>query len=205
MLSNNHVLANENLGLTGPGGDSIQQPGLLDSSCVTDSSKSIGVLFDFVPITFSGTNSVDAAIAITTTAETGTATPSNGYGTPRSTILLAQPGQLVMKYGRTTGQTYGTVDSINFSGNIGYTNGTAYFTNQILIRGEMTRRGKKIRYAEFSAGGDSGSLIVEQGSRAPVGLLFAGSSTFTLANPIGVVLDELESSASGTLSIDGEN
>jgi PKD repeat protein len=41
----------------------------------------------------------------------------------------------------------------------------------------------------FSAGGDSGSLIVTNNTtRSPVGLLFAGSSSRTLANPIGAVL-----------------
>ena len=46
----------------------------------------------------------------------------------------------------------------------------------------------------FSAGGDSGSLIVVDSERTddhhkPVGLLFAGSSLYTIANPIGPVLD----------------
>ena len=35
----------------------------------------------------------------------------------------------------------------------------------------------------FSAGGDSGSLIVTQRGNNPVGLLFAGSSQFTFATP----------------------
>ena len=56
------------------------------------------------------------------------------------------------------------------------------FEDQILISGDG-----------FSAGGDSGSLIVSDGvlmaDRCPVGLLFAGSPTSTIANPIGVVLD----------------
>jgi hypothetical protein len=42
----------------------------------------------------------------------------------------------------------------------------------------------------FSGGGDSGSLIVTaDGNNRPVALLFAGSSTHTLANPIDVVLN----------------
>ena len=43
----------------------------------------------------------------------------------------------------------------------------------------------------FSAGGDSGSLIVTQSAAQPVGLLFAGSSTTTIANPIGDVTTAL--------------
>ena len=46
----------------------------------------------------------------------------------------------------------------------------------------------------FSQGGDSGSLIVtydpdNANEKKPVGLLFAGSSTHTIANPIDLVLD----------------
>ncbi|MGH7457200.1 MAG: hypothetical protein ACRENG_37975, partial [bacterium] len=41
----------------------------------------------------------------------------------------------------------------------------------------------------FSAGGDSGSLVVDL-SGNPVGLLFAGGSNTTIANPIGAVLTE---------------
>lgn len=57
----------------------------------------------------------------------------------------------------------------------------------------------------FSAGGDSGSLIVAdaKGKNAsdrnkPVGLLFAGSDLFTIANPIDAVLSRFG------VSIDGE-
>lgn len=52
----------------------------------------------------------------------------------------------------------------------------------------------------FSAGGDSGSLIVvERGSNArqPVGLPFAGSASVTIANPIGAVLDRFGVSIDG--------
>ena len=53
----------------------------------------------------------------------------------------------------------------------------------------------------FSAGGDSGSLIVVQkgaDARKPVGLLFAGSMIVTIANPIDEVLSLLG------VTIDGE-
>ena len=55
----------------------------------------------------------------------------------------------------------------------------------------------------FSAGGDSGSLIVVNSvgsgsDRRPVGLLFAGSSSYTIANPIDAVLTEFR------VTIDGE-
>ena len=50
-----------------------------------------------------------------------------------------------------------------------------------------------IRPGNFSAGGDSGSLILgEKGGDKlkPVGLLFAGSFSITVANPIDAVLGE---------------
>jgi predicted phage tail protein len=51
----------------------------------------------------------------------------------------------------------------------------------------------------FSAGGDSGSLIVtDDENNNPVGLLFAGSSTLTIANKIDLVLDHFG------VTIDGE-
>ncbi len=56
---------------------------------------------------------------------------------------------------------------------------SAYFDDQI-----------QIYPAGFSAGGDSGSLIVTQAGNNPVGLLFAGSDTTTFANRIDLVLKE---------------
>jgi len=67
---------------------------------------------------------------------------------------------------------------------VDYRTGTARFAGQIVITGSGEL---------FSAGGDSGSLIVSKGlllaDRRPVGLLFAGSSVTTIANPIELVLD----------------
>jgi hypothetical protein len=67
---------------------------------------------------------------------------------------------------------------------------TVSFTNQIVISSST-----------FSAGGDSGSLIVtNNSSHNPVGLLFAGSSTTTIANPIGQVLTRLGTAMGRTFS-----
>jgi hypothetical protein len=96
----------------------------------------------------------------------------------------------VMKYGRTTGQTNGRVDSVGAIVNVGYDSGVARFVDQIIIRP-----------GKFSAGGDSGSLVVVQNgsdARKPVGLLFAGSARVTIANPIDLVL------ARFGVTIDGE-
>jgi hypothetical protein len=44
----------------------------------------------------------------------------------------------------------------------------------------------------MSAGGDSGSLIVDKNSQKAVGLLFAGSGTATIFTPIDLVLNALQ-------------
>ncbi|NQU97374.1 MAG: hypothetical protein HQ548_07005, partial [Chloroflexi bacterium] len=60
----------------------------------------------------------------------------------------------------------------------------ARFVNQIMVQDNLPSR-----VDTFSAGGDSGSLIVTEDGNNPVALLFAGSKFYTVANPIGDVLD----------------
>jgi hypothetical protein len=179
-LSNNHVYADENQ--ANPG-DAVIQPGTFDGG--SSPADDIGTLQDFEPIVFStfANNVIDAAIASTTTALLGNSTPSDGYGTPESATATVSINQRVQKYGRTTGLTSGRVDAINATVNVGYSTGVARFVNQIVIRP-----------GNFSAGGDSGSLVVARGgpdNRKPVGLLFAGSLVVTIANPIDDVLNTL--------------
>lgn len=66
------------------------------------------------------------------------------------------------------------------------------YTNQVVVSG-----------SGFSAGGDSGSLIVTNDrEHHPVGLLFAGSSTVTVANPIDEVLSRVGAALGGPVSFD---
>ncbi|HKH83855.1 MAG TPA: hypothetical protein VKA25_09235 [Gemmatimonadales bacterium] len=186
-LSNNHVYALENSAAIG---SNVFQPGRYDLNCASGSNALLGNLNKFVRISFSTTasNKVDAAIATATTANLGRSTPSDGYGTPRAATVAAALNQVVMKYGRTTGQTTGTVVGLNATVKVGYSHGTARFVGQIVIRGK----------GKFSNSGDSGSLIVD-GNRRPVGLLFAGSSSgYTFANQIGQVLSALGVSVDGS-------
>lgn len=186
-LSNNHVYAVENNASIG---DNVLQPGTYDGG--VDPDDAIGTLYDFEPIVFStsAANIIDAAIARSSTANLGNATPSDGYGIPRSSHVAPRLNERVMKYGRTTSLTKGSIYAIHATINIGYGSGVARFVDQIIITP-----------GRFSAPGDSGSLIVVQkgsNARRPVGLLFAGSSLITVANPIGAVLDRFG------VSIDGE-
>ena len=185
-LSNNHVYANNN---DAQPGDPLLQPGVADGGRAP--SDVVATLHDFQTIDFCKGrfncpyNRMDAAIAATTTDDVGFATPSDGYGAPRTEPVEARLGMKVQKYGRTTGYTHGRVSGVNAIIDVSYRTGTARFEDQILISGNG-----------FSQGGDSGSLIVSEGllasDRRPVGLLFAGSATSTIANPIDIVLDRFD-------------
>jgi hypothetical protein len=194
LLSNNHVLANSNDASIG---DPEYQPGPFDGGTAADQ---IGTLADFKPIDFSGANNtIDAAIAlVTNSADLSNSTPTDdGYGVPNGTIfddansdgsfddkshLL---GVNVQKYGRTTKLTRGTITAINAELDVCYEVfiifcvQAAHFVDQIVVDG-----------SGFSAGGDSGSLIVtDDPGKNPVGLLFAGSDTQTILNRIDLVLN----------------
>ncbi|WP_145924826.1 hypothetical protein [Syntrophotalea acetylenivorans] len=197
-LSNNHVYADENLASYN---DEILQPGAFDGGSIGPNGTlidgdEIGTLHDFEEIVFSASagNIIDAALAESAQDLLSNNTPCDGYGTPKSSTLAPRVNLKVKKYGRTTGLTSGIITAINATVNVGYDSGTARFVNQIIIEP-----------GGFSAGGDSGSLVVAVGKgrtkadeRKPVGLLFAGSTTITVANPIDAVLDRFG------VTIDGE-
>jgi hypothetical protein len=181
-LSNNHVFAASNGGREG---DHLLQPGVADGG--KDPDDAIGTLFDFEPLSFCergscAPNRIDAAIALTSPEDLRNETPDGGYGSPRRWTAEPQLGLEVQKFGRTTGLTVGRVTGIHATIDVSYRSGMARFEDQVVISGNG-----------FSAGGDSGSLVVTKGmllgDRRPVGLLFAGSSVSTLANPIGPVLE----------------
>jgi hypothetical protein len=83
----------------------------------------------------------------------------------------------VRKSGRTTGYTEGVINTLDTTVEVGYGTNSAVFEQQILAN-------------DMSDPGDSGSLILTEDNKA-VGLLFAGSSTVTVINPIDAVLSAL--------------
>jgi hypothetical protein len=173
-LSNNHVYAYENRASIG---DNVLQPGAYDGG--KDPRDAIGTLTAFERITFSrfASNKIDAAIALCPLANLSNSTPAGSYGIPSITTAAATVDLAVKKHGRTTGLTLGKVFAINATVDVSYDSGVARFVNQIVITP-----------GTFSAGGDSGSLIVTQDGNHPVGLLFAGSTSYTIANPIDPVI-----------------
>lgn len=188
LLSNNHVLANHDTDTEtrASAGDPVVQPGTLDGgSCTTDQ---IGTLKRWIPFNLSGDNQVDAAIAdLNDESDAVECQIGCDIGKVDGYRALGE-GDLniqVQKCGRTTGYLTGTVIDVDATVNVSYevltTSGvvvrTITFVNQILT-------------TAMSESGDSGSLVLDMGKKA-VGLLFAGSSTVTVANRIEVVLDLL--------------
>ncbi|MEX2016798.1 MAG: carboxypeptidase regulatory-like domain-containing protein, partial [Candidatus Hydrogenedentales bacterium] len=200
ILSNNHVLARFNQAVPG---EDVNHPGQIDQACGQD-----GVIADFstfVPIqTRQGRNFplnfVDAAIAEVRSGAVSSDGALLDVGLNSGKSVAAFLNQAVQKSGRTTGHTTGKVIALDVTVDVGYSEEcgssatkTARFSDQI-----------RIGNSAFSAGGDSGSLILEHGTAdaetglpRAVGLLFAGNSTSTLANPIDLVLSSLNVSLVG--------
>lgn len=180
ILSNNHVLARSGQATVG---DDVSQPGLIDANCQIRT-----IVGDFAGAAPLGSSNVDAAVATLRAGQMDSSGFIEDIGVPSSVIVPPTVGLGVAKSGRTTGFTTGSISSISTSVNVQYQAGcgggkkfTVSYTNQIIINSST-----------FSAGGDSGSLIVtNNSSRNPVGLLYAGSSSSTIANPIGEVLVKL--------------
>jgi hypothetical protein len=187
LLSNNHVLAASDAAQIG---DAVLQPGAADGGTTRDRVATLLAYQDLVP---GRANLVDAAVATLdqgVEAEPGDV-PGGALTGPMPGNLAIDPDELVEKVGRTTGHTRGLITAVEVDGvAVEYDNGVYRFDDQIEIAG---------RAGAFSRGGDSGSVIWRSRDRAPLGLLFAGSSTggnggagVTFANPLATVLAVLD-------------
>src|SRR6185369_6922111 len=152
VLSNNHVLGRSGAATVG---DDISQPGLIDNGC-----RIATVVADFTAAAPLGSSNVDAAIAQLRPGTMDSTGFIEDIGVPSSTIVNPSVGLSVAKSGRTTGFTTGTVSSINTSVSVQYQQGcnqgkkfVVSYTGQVVINSST-----------FSAGGDSGSLIVTNNS-----------------------------------------
>jgi hypothetical protein len=189
ILSNYHVFeadivsgGNSRVAQTG---DFVIQPGLIDVGCNAANAQNVATLV----VSHSLPNSnVDCSSA---TVIAGMVSPTGSIlevGVLSSQTVAASIDQAVKKSGRTTGLTRSKVSGLNASVSVAYENecagGSAFtktYTGQIIIGNKGSR---------FLGGGDSGSLMVQDVTTNPraVGLLFAGSSSLAVANPINEVL-----------------
>jgi hypothetical protein len=200
ILSDNHILARSDGASVG---DAIIQPGLIDTAtCTTAGTTTVANLSQFSNLQAKPTPNIDAAIAQViagsvdpagniiylgaTTDANGVpvpGAPQGGTGIPASGVAV---GRAVAKSGRSTGLTCSTIEATNISTIVSYTvncdgTGTPFsvtYANQIGVIG-----------GDFSGEGDSGSLIVTQDTASPLALLYAGSDTDTVGNPVADVLN----------------
>ena len=184
VLSNNHVLANEN---GAKKGDLILQPGPIDGG--TNPQDIVGTLARFVRLKKTQPNLVDCALS---TVQQGIAHVASIKGIGKVTDLFdgdIRDGLHVQKLGRTTGHTRGRITAFELDNVVvAYDIGNLRFDDQIEIEGAGS--------ASFSDGGDSGSLILA--GNEGIALLFAGGDQggtngrgLTYANPLGTVLQKL--------------
>ncbi|HNW59574.1 MAG TPA: hypothetical protein PKI62_07855 [bacterium] len=198
ILSNYHVLeadivsgGNSRVAATG---DPVIQPGLIDVNCSAAGAQNVATL---VKKSSLPSSNVDCAVAQVASGMVKTDGTILEIGTISATTVAAAVNQAVKKSGRTTGLTRSSVSGLNGTVSVTYDNecagGTAFtktFTGQIIINNKGSR---------FLDSGDSGSLMVQDVTTSPkaVGLLFAGSSSTAIANPIGQVLSFLNATMVG--------
>ncbi len=199
ILSNYHVLEADIVaggnGVVATTGDSVIQPGLIDVNCTASNGQSVATLVEKSSLPNSNVDCAVAKVVPGMVASDGSILQIGPISSQTVGAALSQP---VKKSGRTTGFTRSSVSGLNATVNITYENecagGTAFtktFTGQIVINNRGSR---------FLNSGDSGSLMVEDVATKPraVGLLFAGSSSSAIANPIGQVLNFLGGTMVGT-------
>lgn len=175
LLSNFHVMCVDDGWSVG---DTMAQPSRLDGgSCPAD------VVGALQRASLGG--QVDCAVASHTARGYACEIVEIGEVTGTAT---ATPDMAVRKRGRTTGLTYGTVDTVDLTVPIDYGDGLGEvtLTRQIGIEVDPAQS------AQFGDNGDSGSVVVNDEGKV-VGLHFAGNEdgTYGVANPIQAVLDAL--------------
>jgi hypothetical protein len=189
ILSNYHVfeadIVSGGNGVVAKTGDYIIQPGLIDVNCSAASAQNVATLIKSSSLPNSNVDCSSAAIVSGMVDATGNILE---IGTISATTVAASVNQLVKKSGRTTGLTRSKVSGLNATISVQYENecagGVAFtkrFTGQIVVANSGSK---------FLGAGDSGSLMVQDVTTSPkaVGLLFAGSTTTAIANPINSVL-----------------
>ena len=189
ILSNYHVfeadIVSGGNGRVATTGDYIIQPGLIDVACNAANAQNVATLVKTSSLPNNNVDCSSATIIAGMVREDGAILE---IGVLSSSTIAASVGQAVKKSGRTTGLTRSSVSGLNATISVQYENEcagslafTKTFTGQILVANRSSR---------FLGGGDSGSLMVQDVTTNPkaVGLLFAGSTSLAVANPIGQVL-----------------
>jgi hypothetical protein len=205
ILSNYHVFESDIVpggnGITAETGSDVIQPGLIDVRCDAAGAHNVGTLVKLGSLP--GSN-VDCSVAQVVPGMVRTDGAILEVGTISKSTVAASLSKAVKKSGRTTGLTRSRISGLNATVNVTYENecagGTAFtktFTGQIVISNSGSR---------FLNSGDSGSLMVEDvnSNARAIGLLYAGSSSSAIANPIGQVLSFLSTKLGKAVTMVGK-
>jgi hypothetical protein len=194
ILSNNHVLARSGHAVVG---EQISHPGMVDTNCGAQSNFVVANFTQAVKLNAAGTSLADAALAQVVSNEVDPSGAILGLGAvscgvaqaapPANTTATPAVNMLVAKSGRTTGLTCAHITDIDLAVSVQYDNACGSKSSFVVNYDHQV----DILSTTFSAPGDSGSLIVDSQTSQPVALLYAGSDTDTVANPIQAVLTNL--------------
>ncbi|WP_410769070.1 hypothetical protein [Fontibacillus sp. BL9] len=173
ILSNNHVLVNENSNRK----SETLQPGGADGGTVR--RDKIGFMDRFVKLRKKGPNFLDAATS--KPLRRNLLSPEYAvFGTVPGFIRTYKIGDRFKKVGRTTGVVTGTVESIHTDVQVNYGDygnlGTITFKDQSVIRGKRP----------ISLSGDSGSVWLTKRGNLAAAVNFAGSDEghLSIAYPV---------------------
>jgi S1-C subfamily serine protease len=170
ILSAEHTLA-------GPAGTAVFQPGRFDGGNETDL---IGEVSSAISLSRDNTNI--AAGAIARLAEGVEANPGiAGIGSLQGIASTVHPGMKIKVVGRTSGLLEGQITAVDVSLKIPTPVDGGY---------EPTMFDQMILTTPVSRGGDSGAPVVTEDNRL-VGMVYAGSSQYTVVMPIKPVLEAL--------------
>lgn len=168
LLSNNHVLSSSNRPELVP----TLQPGGADGGTIR--KDQIGYLHRLVKLKKNGINYLDAALS-KPLRPSQLAPRYAKVGVIPGFVTSYKVGERFKKVGRTTGLTYGTVESINTDVRVSYGDfgdlGEITFKNQSIVRGNKP----------VSLPGDSGSVWLRKKDNLAAAVNFAGSDNGNLS------------------------
>src|ERR1700691_3294183 len=208
ILSNNHVLG---LSDGATVGQEVTQPGVIETGCSLTGTINVATVANIISLQ---TQPIPAFPVDVTTAEitTGKVDPTgsilelgalNNANVPQpappagGSGITTAVGKLLAKSGRTTGLTCSNVDATDVSMLVvQYESGCSTTPFNVTYNDEITVANMS-NGQSFIGDGDSGSLAVDAATAQPVALMFAGSDTDAVGNPVGDVLNALKSSSGG--------
>jgi hypothetical protein len=211
ILSNNHVLGMSD-GATA--GQEVTQPGVIETNCLLTGTINVATVATIINLQTQPAPPVDVTTASITSGQVDTtgsilelgvvtngtpqpAPPASGAG------MAATVNQLLAKSGRTTGLTCANVESLNTTAVVGYEKGCATTTSFSVTYSDEIVVANMSNDQSFIGDGDSGSLAVDEATAQPVALMFAGSDSSAIGNPVADVLNALHTNTGHTYSFVG--